>query len=67
MDRPRDYHAKCNKPNRNIIWYCLYMEPKKLYKWTSIQNRNKLTDINKQTYGYERGMDRGWDKLGDWN
>ena len=36
MDQPRDYHAKCNKPNRN-----------------------KPTDINKQTYCYERGMGKG--------
>ena len=30
----------------NIIWYHLYMESKKSwYKWTYLQNRNRLTDI----------------------
>ena len=29
----------------NIIWYCLYAVSKKWYKWTYLQNRNRLTDL----------------------
>ena len=37
----------------NIIWYRLYVEPKKGYKWTYLQNRRK------QTYGYQGGRGKG--------
>ena len=50
----------------NIIWYHLYVESKKEYKWTYLQNRNRLTNIGKKltvTKG-ERG---GRDKLGVWD
>ena len=39
---------------QNTIWYHLYVESKKWYKRTYLQNRNWLTD-RKQTYGYQRG------------
>ena len=29
----------------NIIWYHLYVKPKKWCKWTYLQNRNTLTDM----------------------
>ena len=28
-----------------FMWYHLYVEYKKWYKWTYLQNRNRLTDI----------------------
>ena len=39
----------------NIIGYCLHVESKKKnnkkrYKWTYLQNRNRVTDVEK-TYG----------------
>ena len=40
---------------------------KKLCKWTYLQNRNRLTDIEKQTYGCQRGKVVGRDKLGVWD
>ena len=49
----------------NIIWYHLYVEPKKSYKWTYLQNSNRVTDVEKKlmvTVG--RG---GWAKLEDWD
>ena len=54
MDGPGDYYTKWNKSNREkqISWYCLYVESKKVIrtysnenKWTYFQNRNRLTDI----------------------
>ena len=29
----------------NIMWYCLYVESKIWHRWTYLQNRNRLTDI----------------------
>ena len=29
MDGPRDYHTEWSKPDKNIIGYHLYVEPKK--------------------------------------
>ena len=29
----------------NILWYDLYVESKKGYKWTYLQNRNRVTDV----------------------
>ena len=29
----------------NIIWYLLCVEPKNGYKWTYLQKRNRVTDI----------------------
>ena len=48
FDGPGDYHTKWNKSDRerqisydiNYIWNL-----KKWYKWTYLQNRNRLTDI----------------------
>ena len=48
IDEPRDYHTKWNKPDREIqISYDItYMwDPKKWYKWTYLQSRNRLIDI----------------------
>ena len=36
------------------------------YKRTYLQNRNRLTDVKKQTYGYQ-GRSGGRDKFGNWN
>ena len=33
MDGLRDYPSKWSKSNANIIWYHLYVEYKKRYKW----------------------------------
>ena len=43
MDGPRDYHTKWSKKKTNITWYHLYMESKKWYKWTHLQNRNRAS------------------------
>ena len=32
---------------------------KKWYKWTYLQNRNRVTDVEKQTYGYQGGKGAG--------
>ena len=51
---------------RQISYDIAYMwNLKQWYKWTSLQNRNRLTD-RKQTYGYWKG-NGGRDKLGVWD
>ena len=48
MDERRDYHIKWSKSKTDIIWYPLYVESlKKRYKWTYLQNINRLTNIEK--------------------
>ena len=42
----RDCHTEWSQ--RNIVWHPLYEESKKkLYKWTYLQNRKRLTDLGK--------------------
>ena len=57
-------HSEISQTKINITWY-LYVEFKKWYIWTYLQNRNKFR-FRKQTYGYQGGK-MGWrDKLGGW-
>ena len=48
MDRVKDYHVKwphTQREKRGAIYYQLYVKPKIWSKWTYLQNRNGLTDI----------------------
>ena len=47
IDGPRDYHTKWSKSDKRKtdIWYHLCMKSKIRYKWTYVQNKNRLTDI----------------------
>ena len=51
----------------NIIWYHLYVESTKWYKWTYLQNRNRLTNFKNKLMVSQRGKMVGRDKLGVWN
>ena len=43
MDGPSDYHTKSSKSDKKRhTWYHSYVESKKWYKWTYLQNRNRL-------------------------
>ena len=70
MDGPRDYHTKWRKSDRERQYHMMSLTCgilKKWYKWTYLQDRNRLTDRHrKQTYGYQRGKG-GRDKLGVWD
>ena len=69
MDGPRDYHTKWSKSDRErqMPYDITYMgNLKKRYKWTYLQNRNRLADIE-NNYGYQRGKVGGRDKLGVWD
>ena len=60
VDGPRDYYTKWNISKTNIIWHNLYVKSKKRYKWTCLQNRNRLTDIkNKLIVTKEEGVGDG--------
>ena len=51
MDGTRVYHDKCSKLDRErkISHDITFMwNLKKWYKWTYLQNRNRLTDIEKK-------------------
>ena len=37
--------SEVNQRKTNIMWYHLYVESEIWYKWTYLQNRNRLTDI----------------------
>ena len=55
MDVTGDYHTKWSKSERDI-WYHLYVESKIWHKWTYLQNRNRLTDIeNRLVVAKEEG------------
>ena len=44
----------------NIIWYHLYVESKnKLYKWSYLQNKSRLTDIENKLMVTKRNSDWG--------
>ena len=72
MDGPRDYHTKGSKLDRErqIPYDITYMWnlKRKWYKWTYLQNRNRLTDIgNKLMVTEGDSRVRGKDKLGVWD
>ena len=47
----------------NIIWYCLHEKSKKRYKWTYLQNRSRLTDIeNRLVIAKGKGGGGGMDQ-----
>ena len=68
MDEPRDYHTKWSKSDRERqISYditCMW-NLKKWYKWTYLQNRNRLTDIENKLM-VTKG-ETGRYKLGVWD
>ena len=62
MDRPRDYHTKWRKSDRErqISYDITYMwNLNKLYKGTYLQNRNRLTDIEHQLMVNREEMGKG--------
>ena len=69
MDGPRDYHTKWNKSGREkqISYNITYKwNLKKWYKWTYLQNRNRLTGIENKLM-VTKGERGGRDKLGVWD
>ena len=55
IDRPRIYHAKWSRTEKDT-WYCLYVESKtKSYKWTYLQNRNRPPDIENKAAVTKKG------------
>ena len=67
MERPRDYHTKWSKSDRErqISYDIAYMPNlKKWYKWTYLQNRNRFTDLENKLM-VTGGVGR--DRLGVWD
>ena len=49
MDGPRDCHTEWSKSDRQISYDIAYMwNLKKGYKWTYLQNKNRVTDVEKK-------------------
>ena len=67
MDRPRDYHIKWSKSHKDNICYHLHVQSKIWYKWTYLQKKNRLTDIENK-FTVTKG-EKGWgrDKLRVWD
>jgi len=66
MDQENIILREASQIKTSIIWYHLHVESKKKIQTnTYIQNRNRLTGIKKQTYGYayQRGKVAEGDKL----
>ena len=56
MDATRNYHTKWSKSDRErqVSYDIAYIRNlKKWYEWTYLQNKNSVTDVEKQTYGYQ--------------
>ena len=58
MHLPRDYHTNWSQRKMNNICYHLYTELKILYKWTYVQNQDRLTDTDTKL-SYQRGKGTG--------
>ena len=72
MDRPRDYHTKWSKPDRErqILYDITYMWNLKKKNDTNELIYKRETDSQthrRQTYGYQRGKVGRTDKLGIWD
>ena len=52
---------------RQISCDITYMESKIWYKWTYLQNRNRLTDIENKLMVTKGERQEGRDKLGVWD
>ena len=63
MDGPGVYHTKWSKSDREkqVSYDIAYMgNLRKWYKWTYLQNRNRLTDLDfSKIYGYQ------WRRVGE--
>ena len=69
MDWPRDYHAKWSESDRErqIPYDTAYMwSQKKMIQTNSLQNRNRLTDIENKLM-VTKGEAGGRNKLGIWD
>ena len=65
VDLEIDMLSEVRYRKKIIIWYPLYAESKKKwYKWTYIQNRNRLTDLENEIYMIAGEMDKGKGLLG---
>ena len=51
----------------NTIWYHLYVESKKEYKWMYTQNRNTVTDTENNLVVTKGRRNTGRKKLGVWD
>ena len=68
MDEPRDCHNEWSKSDRErqIPYDITYMwNLKKWYKWTYLQNRNRVIDVENKLMVTRGEGER--DKLGDWD
>ena len=63
MDLDTVILSEVRQRKTNIVWYHLYVESKKWYKWTYLQNRNRITDVENKlmvTKG-EKGGGINWE------
>ena len=63
MDLESVILSEVSQRKTNTIWYHLYAESEKWYKWTYLQNRNRLTNLEKNLQ-LPKGKGGEGDKLG---
>ena len=66
MDGPRDCHTEWGRSERKRHTNAYMWNPEKWYRWTYLQSRNRVTDIENNFMVNKRGRE-GWDELGNWD
>ena len=56
-----------NKRKINTIWHHSFVESKKMYKWTNLQNRNRFIDLDNKLMVTKGDSWVKGDKLGVWD
>ena len=51
--------TKVRQKKTNIIWYCLYVESKKMVQMNLFTKQKQTHKHRKQTHGYQRGKGGG--------
>ena len=66
MDGPRDCHTEWAKSERKRQNNAYMWNSGKWHRWTSLQSRNRVADIENKFMVNKRGRE-GWDELGNWD
>ena len=70
VDGPRDCHTEWSKSEgeKQISYINAYMwNLEKWYRWTSLQGRNRDTDVENKHMDTKGERGGWWDELGDWD
>ena len=60
MDTTRNHYSQWSQSKISTMWYHLYVAYKIWYKWTSVWNRHRLTDIENTRGRQGERLGEGW-------